>query len=52
MFFEVRRTLAKKDSVIDDLRNQLTAADCRAREFEYLLDRQREEILGEIGGRR
>jgi len=46
----VKRTLQAKDETISELRVRCSAADNKIREFEYLLARQREELLSEITG--
>lgn len=47
----VKRTLRAKDETIDELRTRCAASENKVREFEYLLARQREELLGEITGK-
>lgn len=42
----VKRTVQAKEDQIADLRNRCTAAENKARELEYLLARQRDELLG------
>lgn len=44
----VKRTLQSKDETIGELRTRCAALDNKAREFEYLLARQREELLSGI----
>merc|ERR1719217_1886919 len=44
----VKRTLQAKDDTIGELRTRCAASDNKAREFEYLLARQREELLSGI----
>jgi len=44
----VKRTLQAKDETIGDLRTRCAASDNRARELEYMLARQREELLSGI----
>ncbi|CAE8687779.1 unnamed protein product [Polarella glacialis] len=41
----VKRTLQAKDSTIDELRMRGAALENKVREFEYLLERQRDELL-------
>lgn len=44
----VKRTVQAKDDTIGELRSRCAASENQVREFEYLLARQREELLGEI----
>lgn len=44
----VKQTVAAKNAVIADLRKQCAALENKVREFEYLLARQREELLGDF----
>jgi len=44
----VKRTLQAKDDAIGELRTRCAASDNKVREFEYLLARQREELLSGI----
>lgn len=44
----VKRTLSAKDETINQLRVRKAALENKVREFEYLLDRQREELLGRL----
>lgn len=44
----VKRTLQAKDETIGELRTRCVASENKVREFEYLLARQREELLCEI----
>lgn len=44
----VKRALQAKDETIAELRSRCAAAENKVREFEYLLARQREELLSEI----
>jgi len=44
----VKRTLQAKDDTIGELRTRCAASDNKVREFEYLLARQREELLSGI----
>merc|ERR1711972_823432 len=44
----VKRTLQTKEDTIAELRSRCAAADNKVREFEYLLARQREELLSRI----
>jgi len=46
----VKRTLQAKDETISELRLRCGAADNKIREFEYLLARQRDELLADITG--
>jgi len=42
----VKRTLQAKDDTIAELRTRCSALENKVREFEFLLERQREELLG------
>ena len=42
----VRRTLQGKDDTIVELKTRCAASENKVHEFEYLLARQREELLG------
>mmetsp|Transcript_11985 Transcript_11985/g.21211 ORF Transcript_11985/g.21211 Transcript_11985/m.21211 type:complete len:937 (+) Transcript_11985:67-2877(+) len=42
----VKRTLQAKDDTIAELRTRCAGLENKVREFEYLLERQREELLG------
>lgn len=42
----VKRTVQRKDETISELRVQVAASENKVREFGYLLERQREELLG------
>lgn len=44
----VKRTLQGKDETIQELRTRCSVAESKAREFEQLLARQREELLGDL----
>merc|ERR1712232_1244059 len=44
----VKRTVQAKDDSIAELRTRCAASDNKVREFEYLLARQREELLSGI----
>lgn len=43
---KVKRTLQAKDETIGELRKRCAALDNKVQEFNYLLERQREELLG------
>jgi len=43
---KVKRTLQAKDETIAELRKRCAASDNKVQEFNYLLERQREELLG------
>merc|ERR1712039_585808 len=44
----VKRTVQTKEDTIAELRNRCAASENKVREFEYLLARQREELLSGI----
>jgi len=44
----VKRTLQAKDGAVQELRTRCTASENKVKEFEYLLARQREELLSGI----
>lgn len=43
---KVKKTLQAKDETINELRKRCAALDNKVQEFNYLLERQREELLG------